>query len=101
MFDTKRFYDAARADLDAFAVSRKRDVARGAETSELAGLLVQKYGYGLAKAVRLASELADHPAPDLIADVDRAVADIDPDWRANQVRRFESRPASVSFTKND
>ncbi|MBW3512046.1 hypothetical protein [Janthinobacterium sp. NKUCC06_STL] len=100
MFDINRFCDTARADLDAYAASRKRDVARGAETPELAALLVQKYGYGLAKAVRLAAELADHPLPDLIADVDRAVAEIDQDWRVNQVLRFESRPASISYTKN-
>lgn len=90
-------HDRVLADLKSYAQSRKRDVARGAETPELAGLLVQKYGYGLAKALDLAAELADHPAPSLMGEVDKLVAEIDPDWRENQVRRFEARPASIFF----
>jgi hypothetical protein len=90
-------HDRVQADLKSYAESRKRDVARGAETPELAGLLVQKYGYGLAKALDLAAELADHPAPSLTTEVDRLVAEIDPHWRENQVRRFEARPASIFF----
>ena len=97
MHSMQLLHDRVKANLKSYAESRKKDVARGAETPELAGLLVQKYGYGLAQALDLAADLADHPAPGLMAEVDRLVAEIDPDWRANQVRRFEARPASIFF----
>ena len=38
------------AKLTEYAKSRKRDVAKGLETAQLAGLLTQKYGYGLCDA---------------------------------------------------
>ena len=98
MYDLSILLNRIKGDLESYAKSRMNDVARGAETPELAGLLVQKYGYGLAKALQLACELADFPAPSLISEVDRYVANIDPLWRENQIRRFESRPASILVT---
>ena len=61
----------------------------GAETRELAGLLVEKYGYGLAKALAIAGELSGAPGPDLGREIDAGVrriydayfrADIHPRW---------------------
>ena len=54
MFDLSILLNRIKGDLESYAKSRMNDVARGAETPELAGLLVQKYGYGLAKALQLA-----------------------------------------------
>ena len=81
-----------------YAESRKKDVARGAETPELAALLVQKYGYGLADSASLAANLEDCPKPDLMKDVDQLVASIDPDWRTHQQRRFDARPAALALS---
>ena len=39
---------------------------RGTETAELAGLLTQKYAYGLAKMLQLAAELDDVLNPSLV-----------------------------------
>lgn len=95
MFDLDDFLQCIREKLYSYAESRKNDVVRGAETAELAALLVQKYGYGLADSASLAANLLECPQPNLIRDVDQLVASIDPDWRANQQRRFSARPASL------
>lgn len=95
MFDMKLLIDRARADLEDYARSRERDVARGAETPELGALLVQKYGYGLNQALRIAADIADEPPPSLIHDVDRLVGEIDPAWREHQERRYAALPASL------
>ena len=84
-------------NFNSYAQSREHDVKRGAETPELAALLVQKYGYGISQALRLASELADESPMDILAEVDQRVSKIDPDWLVNQKRRFESRPAAIAF----
>ena len=53
-------------------MSRQRDVQRGAETPELAGLIVDEYGRGLAKA-------------------------IDPTVTENRQRRWAARPAGLQI----
>lgn len=98
MLTLENLFLRARADLESFARSRRDAVARGAETAVLAALLTQKYGYGLAKVLRMAAELADHPAPDLTSDVDRQVEAIDPNWRSNFALRINARPATLVFT---
>ena len=83
-------------EIKSHALSRMRDVARGAETPELAGLLVEKYGMGLAKAAALAADVFDVPAPDLTRDVDKLVAEIDPDAKAHREKRWAQRPAGLT-----
>lgn len=83
-------------ELKSYADGRNASVARKAETAELAGLLVEKFGYGLASAARIAAELLDLPAPDLITEVDRAVARLDPHSKANRDKRFAARPAGIT-----
>ncbi|PHV35989.1 hypothetical protein [Janthinobacterium sp. BJB304] len=100
MFNLDDFLQCIREKLYSYVEGRKNDVARGAETAELAALLVQKYGYGLADSANIAANFLDCPQPDLISDVDQLVASIDPDWRANQQRRFSARPASLALTNN-
>lgn len=83
------------AELQEYASGRQKDVARGAETPELAALLVEKYGYGLAKAAVLAADMLDVPCPDLISEVDRWVRRIDPNATENRQKRWERRPAGL------
>jgi hypothetical protein len=91
-------YSAAKNDVESYARCRADAVRRGAETPELAGLLTQKYGSGLAKALSLAAELADGPQPNLLAVVDQCVEAIDPNWRTAQQVRYTARPAGLSIT---
>lgn len=87
------------ADLDSFARGRLRDVARGAETPALAALMTEKYGLGLAQAAALIGERALANA--LVADLDRLVAAIDPQFLCNRQRRWAARPAGLSFGETD
>lgn len=76
-----------------YTEARRRDVARGLETAELAGVLVQKYGYGLHDAFwEVFEDNKSAPGP-TYADVDAAVASIDPDWRQTQAKRWQSNAA--------
>lgn len=83
--------------LREYAFGRAQDVARGAETPHLAGLLVQKYGYGLCDACACLSLPPEESLS--YQDVDQAVAQIDPDWQAHAKERWSFRPAQVSEVK--
>jgi hypothetical protein len=68
------------------AQSRKRDVANGLETAQIAGLLTRKYGYGLCDAL---GEIyrESHRGPTYLptySDVDKIAASIDPAWEATR-----------------
>lgn len=77
-----------------FAMARARDVARGVESVRLAGLLVQKYGYGVTDSVAevLGSKSA---ASSIRRAVDELVAGIDPKWREHAIERWSLRPADL------
>ena len=98
MLTLDHLYQRLKADLENYTQSRLVDVQRGAQTAELAGLLTQKYGYGLAKALQLAADLSDMPNPSLMADVDRCVARVDPHWRTTFDLRINARPAGLLLT---
>ena len=87
------------AELRRYAANRLKDVARGAETRELAGLLVEKYGYGLAKALAIACELAGAPAPDLARDIESVVLEVDPEAVEHRSRRWDAAPAGLSLPR--
>jgi hypothetical protein len=80
-------------ELKSYAVGRKKDVARGAETPELAALLLDKYAWGVASALKL----LEFPARNFTAEADRLVLEIDPDFAENRKKRWAARPASLSF----
>jgi hypothetical protein len=84
-------------ELRSYADGRKASVARNAETEALAGLLLEKFGYGLATAARIAAELLDVPAPDLITEVERSVEQVDPRAKKNREKRRAARPAGISI----
>lgn len=77
-----------------YAAGREHDVARGAETAHLAGLLVQKYGRGLSDAI---AAMFDSPraADPVTQAVDEAVTRIDPQWREHANERWSGRPADI------
>jgi hypothetical protein len=80
------------AEIDAYAAGRKSDVARGAETPALAALLVDKYGAGLAKALRIAG--IDSQVQQA---TDRLAREIDPDFDLHRDARWNARPAGLAF----
>lgn len=86
------------AELRLYANGRKTDIARGAESPALAGLMVEKYGYGLMKAADVMGVADVHL---LTAEVDRLVNEIDPQHRKHQQYRWDSRPAGLSVTDAD
>jgi hypothetical protein len=81
------------ADLRGYAASRASDVARGAETPELAALLVDKYCEGMARALYIAGIDSQ-----VRAVADRLVREIDPDFEIHKQARWSARPASLATT---
>jgi len=79
-------------DLHGYVESRLHDVARGAETAELAAVLVDKYCDGLAKALRIAGLESS-----VRAEGDRLVRVIDPDFENHRKSRWAARPAALSM----
>ena len=69
-------------ELKSYADGRKASVSCNMETAALGGLLVEKFGYGLATAARITAELLDVPAPDLITQIERYVLEIDSQAKA-------------------
>lgn len=95
MLTQEQAKQAVLAKLADYAESRKRDVQRGAETPELAGLLVQKYGYGLVDAFVVIFD-DTLPCP-TYSDVDAAVVSINPDWFDTDRKRWAGRPAALTY----
>lgn len=83
-------------ELRSYADGRKAGVSRNMETAALGGLLVEKFGYGLATAARITAEILDVPPPDLITEVERFVVEIDPQAKASREKRRTARPAGIS-----
>ena len=77
-----------------YASFRAKDVARGAETPHLAGLLIQKYGAGLMQALSVVYR-SNRAADKLSLVIDQETLKIDPDYKANNKARWEMRPADV------
>lgn len=95
MYTFENFYARVKADLESYVRTRIDAVERGAETHELAALLVHKYGEGLAKAVSLASTLADVPASSLSTEVNKHVLALNPYWHTYNALRLNARPATL------
>lgn len=88
-----------KADIRQYADHRISDVRRGAETPELAGLIVAKYGLGLSRALRAMGESDAsiwRQSSDFQSFVDQQVERIDPDWRETDRKRWASKPASLT-----
>jgi hypothetical protein len=81
-----------------YTVRRQQAVQAGHETADLAGVLVQQYGYGLVEAVRaLVGSDGEVVATLLLAAVEQAVAHLDPDWTYHETQRWAARPARLVY----
>lgn len=81
-----------------YALCRQQAMQAGHETAALAGLLTQTYGFGLVEAVRALLGLdGEMVATPLLADVDQAVAHLDPDWKQHATQRWAARPARLAY----
>ena len=83
-------------NLQQYAEGRRNDVARGAETHELAALLVDKYCEGLSNALYIVGLNSA-----VRSEGDRLVKDIDPDFDTHRQARWAARPARISMDIND
>jgi hypothetical protein len=81
-------------EIQRYADNRLSDVARGAQTPALAGLMVEKFGEGIAKAVHL---LGVEGFDELEREIDRLVREIDPQYPTHLQYRFEARPAGLAI----
>ena len=79
-------------DVRMYAQRRAKDVTRGAETAELAALLVDKYCAGMASAMRIAG--LDSVVR---AEGDRLVREMDQEFEAHQEARWPARLASLNL----
>ena len=75
--------------LWAYALRRQQAVQAGHETADLAGVLLQQYGYGLVEAVRaLLGPDGEGVVTPLLAAVEQAVATLDPAWKDHATQRW-------------
>lgn len=81
-----------RDEIRAAADSRRKAVERGAELPELAATLLDKFGWGVAKATAIIGLNAD-----LQPEIDALVRGICPDFEQLTRRRWEARPAGLSL----
>jgi hypothetical protein len=81
----------AVGEIESYAASRRNDVTRGAETAELAAVLVDKYGSGMAKALAIAG--IDSTVQQR---TDQLVREIDPEFDKHRQARWAARPAGLS-----
>lgn len=93
--------DELKADIRQYADHRLNDVHRGAETPQLAALIVAKYGLGISRALRAIGENDAsiwRQSSDFQSFVDQQVERIDPDWRETDRKRWASKPATLGIS---
>lgn len=83
--------EAIELDIREYVLLRTANVARGAETAELAALLVDKYCGGMAKVLCIAGLDSE-----VCAEGDRRVREIDPDFDEHRRAQWAARPASLA-----
>lgn len=79
-------------DLRSYAESRRHDVDRGAETPDLAALLIDKYCEGLAKALWIAGIDSD-----VRQEGNRLCREIDPAFDEHRETRWAARPCALTY----
>ena len=96
----ERLLERCNRDLTEYAAGRKAEVEKGRETPEFAALLVQKYGYGMAKTLSLLTDVEEIPKIDKVLAVDEAVASINPDWQESDKKRWGCKTVGLQDVKN-
>lgn len=82
---------AVVSEIRQYADGRRANIARGAETHELAALLIDKYGAGMAQALAIAGIEST-----VRAETDRLVRELDPEFERHQAARWAARPAGIA-----
>ena len=82
----------AEAEIRNYIQGRKSDVQRGAETPELAAMLIEKYAAGFAAALRIAGIKNN-----IIGIADQACQTIDPQFKEHRQARWAARPAALTY----
>jgi hypothetical protein len=90
---TGMFQERLLEELRIYAGGRQSDVTRGAETPELAALLLEKFGLGMAAAAKA----LEFNFGDLTREMDRLCVEIDPEFNASRQKRWAARPAGLIF----
>ncbi|AVT09667.1 hypothetical protein [Paracidovorax avenae] len=95
-----RVVESLVRQVEEYAAGKFSDVARGAETPRLAGLLMQKYGRGVvdAAAIIFGSPRAADP---ISAAVDEATSALDPEWRVHDLERWAGTPSDICSKKTN
>jgi len=83
-----------------YTEGRKSEVAQGAETPALSGLMVQKYLYGMSDCFRLLQDVFrgsgfEFPLSHAFDTLYSYVAGIDPHWEEHMKQRWKMRPAHL------
>jgi hypothetical protein len=89
MYYQKRFLE----ELESYAATRKKCVTDGKETPQLASLLVEKFGYGIA----CAAHVMEIGTQEFYDRVDQLVEEIDPRARKTRQQRWASKPAGLEL----
>lgn len=84
-------HDYLIEEIRDYARGRRHDVERGAETPELAALLISKYGQGMAKALEVLG--LDVP---VLQETGQRARELDPQFLEHQNERWAARPAGLS-----
>ena len=81
-----------------YTLRRQQAVQAGHETADLAGVLMQQYGYGMVETMRaLLGPDSEVVATPLLAAIDQAVAHLDPEWKQHATQRWAARPARLAY----
>lgn len=94
----QRLLSLCQQDLADYAANRKAEVDKGRETPELAGLLVQKYGYGMNQVLAHLAEVENTGRIGSV-DVDAAAAIINPEWAEFDKKRWAAKQVGISMGK--
>ena len=87
-------------ELDDYFIGRSKDIKRGAETPAIAGLMFEKFAWGLSNGLKyLDKVLIERPSISAVIQTkaDELVLELDPSYKENKQKRWNSRPADLSF----
>lgn len=84
------FMERLNAKLMEEAAMRADECRRDLEKPELGGLIIQRYGYGMAAAAEILAAIIDARMPGKV-ECDAAAALVDPSWRENMQLRWKAQ----------
>ncbi|NII26224.1 hypothetical protein HB364_14110 [Pseudoflavitalea sp. X16] len=94
--EQEKYQQKLVGELRTYAFARLKSVKEGSETEELAAALLERYGFGLARAF----ELLGIPLGDFVNLIQQLMLEIDPEAPLNRQKRWEAKPAGISIPQN-